>query len=108
MSSASSVSTLSREGAPPRWRADLALALVAMVWGATFVMVKDALTDVSPVLFLGLRFSAATIALGILYAMKRGRSGTSTRSGWMGGVVTGALLYVGYLFQTLGLRLTTP
>ena len=54
---------MNSEQTPPQWRADLALSLVAMIWGGTFVLVKEALTDVSPVLFLGLRFSAATIAL---------------------------------------------
>lgn len=92
--------------APAQWRADLALALVALIWGGTFVLVKDALTDVSPVLFLGLRFSAATIALGILYVLNPSARGI--HPGWAGGIVTGALLYGGYLLQTLGLRLTTP
>ena len=97
---------MNRSAAPAQWRADLALALVAMVWGGTFVVVKDALTDVSPVLFLGLRFSAATIALGVLYVLNPPARGI--HPGWTGGIITGTLLYVGYLLQTLGLRLTTP
>ena len=97
---------MNSERTPPQWRADLALALVAMIWGGTFVLVKDALADVSPVLFLGLRFSAATIALGILYVLNPSEPGA--RGGWAGGVVTGLILYLGYLLQTLGLRLTTP
>src|SRR3954470_21063185 len=102
MSSATTI----RAGTPSRWRADLALALVAMVWGSTFVMVKDALADVSPVLFLGLRFSAASAVLTILYVTKSRPA--VPRGGWIGGVVTGGLLFVGFLFQTFGLRLTTP
>src|SRR3954454_6398770 len=97
MSSATAI----RAGTPSRWRADLALAMVAMVWGSTFVMVKDALADVSPVLFLGLRFSAATAVLTILYLMKTRPA--VPRGGWTGGVITGALLYRGFLFQTFGL-----
>ncbi len=97
---------MKNERTPAQWRADLALALVAMVWGGTFVLVKSALADVSPVLFIGLRFTAATIALGVLYVLNP--SETGRRGGWAGGVVTGALLYLGYLLQTLGLRLTTP
>ena len=101
---------MNSERTPPQWRADLALALVAMVWGGTFVLVKGALADVSPVLFLALRFSAATIALGVLYVLNpsgRGARG-GKYGGWTGGIVTGALLYLGYLLQTQGLRLTTP
>lgn len=97
---------MSSDQTPPQWRADLALALVAMIWGGTFVLVKDALTDVSPVLFLGLRFSVATLALSVLYVVNPSERGA--RGGWAGGVVTGVLLFLGYLFQTLGLRLTTP
>ena len=97
---------MNSERTPPQWRADLALALVAMIWGGTFVLVKDALADVSPVLFLGLRFSAATIALGVLYFLNPSEPGR--RGGWTGGIVTGVVLYLGYLLQTLGLRLTTP
>ncbi len=94
------------ERRPPRWRTDLSLAAVAMIWGATFVLVKGALSDVSPVLFLGLRFSAATLALGCLYL--RNPSGRVARGGWSGGAITGVFLYAGYLLQTLGLRFTTP
>ena len=74
---------MNSERTPPQWRADLALALVAMIWGGTFVLVKDALADVSPVLFLGLRFSAATMALGIVYALNPAERGS--RGGWTGG-----------------------
>jgi hypothetical protein len=30
-------------GAPARWRVDLSLVLVTLIWGATFVLVKRAL-----------------------------------------------------------------
>src|ERR1700712_2267909 len=95
-----------RSATPPQWRADLALALVAMVWGATFVMVKDALNNISAVLFLGLRFSAATVALGIMYALHP--RPTKSRTQWRCGAIPGTLLYVGYLLQPLGFRLTPP
>jgi len=98
---------MNRDQRPPQWRADLALALVALVWGGTFVLVKDALESVSPVLFLGLRFSAATMALGILFILKPSGPAGAARH-WGGGIITGTLLYFGYLLQTLGLRLTTP
>jgi drug/metabolite transporter (DMT)-like permease len=34
-----------------RLRADLALGLCTLIWGATFVLVKDALADISVVLY---------------------------------------------------------
>jgi drug/metabolite transporter (DMT)-like permease len=79
---------------------------VAFVWGSTFVLVKAALEDISPVLFLALRFSIATVALGLLYVRRHGA--TITGRTWLGGIVTGAFLYTGYVFQTVGLRFTTP
>lgn len=87
------------------WKAELSLAAVCLAWGSTFVLVKNALADVSTVLFLALRFSAAAILLGGLYAARGGRL---TRKGFAAGVLTGALLYSGYLLQTVGLRWTTP
>ena len=47
-----------------RHKADLALGLNTLIWGATFTIVKTALRDISPVLFLALRFSLATVVLG--------------------------------------------
>lgn len=88
-------------------RAELALVLVALVWGATFVLVKAALEGVSTLLFLALRFSLAGVVLAVAY---RGRmSWLSRRSRpFAGGLTAGVCLFGGYLFQTLGLRFTTP
>ncbi|MCW5978263.1 MAG: DMT family transporter [Bryobacteraceae bacterium] len=89
-------------------RAEFALVVVAFIWGSTFVLVKAALPDVSTLLFLALRFTLASVALAIAY---RGHlSGMFARPavGVREGVVAGAFLFGGYVFQTLGLRLTTP
>ena len=48
-------------------RAEAALVLNTLIWGSTFVLVKQALRDVSPVLFLALRFTLATVALLVLF-----------------------------------------
>ena len=50
-----------------RWKAELALAFNAVIWGTTFVLVKGALHQISPVLFLVMRFSLATVALAVLF-----------------------------------------
>ena len=88
-----------------RRKAEAALVLNTVVWGATFVLVKAALVDVTPLLFLALRFSLAT---GALLALFRGSrrvpfSGKAAAAGALAGV----FLFSGYLFQTLGLQLTT-
>ena len=50
-----------------RRAAEAALVFNVILWGATFVLVKAALADVSPVLFLALRFTLATGALLIAF-----------------------------------------
>ena len=85
--------------------AEALLVWNALIWGATFVVVKSALAGISPLYFLALRFSLATVALLVLF---RG-VGKSARD-WKSvgaGVLIGSLLFAGYLTQTLGLRLTS-
>lgn len=86
------------------WRADLALAFVTLIWGATFTVVKQALADCSTLLFLGLRFTLATLALALVFRKRAIERGLALR----GGLIAGTFLFIGYLFQTLGLRFTTP
>jgi len=92
---------------PASWRADLALAGIALIWGATFVLVKEALRDASTLVFLSLRFALATLALGC--ASRPLAAKFSERAVLMrGGLAAGLCLFAGYLLQTLGLRYTTP
>ena len=88
-----------------RRKADAALFFNTVVWGSTFVLVKAALDDISPLYFLALRFSLAAIALAILF-----RGTRNARWNWRtagAGALAGGFLYSGYLLQTLGLRLTS-
>jgi drug/metabolite transporter (DMT)-like permease len=88
-----------------RWFASIALVGVAMVWGSTFVMVKEAVASFPPWSFLGLRFVVATIAFLVLFPSTLRRF---TRPTLLAGLVAGALLTAGYVFQTLGLTMTSP
>jgi drug/metabolite transporter (DMT)-like permease len=83
----------------------LLLVLTAAIWGSTFVVVKDALHDVSPLLFNLLRMIIATIVLAAIY--HRDLRGLK-RSHLAGGAVVGLCLAAGYSFQTAGLARTTP
>ncbi len=91
-----------------RLRADLALALVALVWGTTFVVVKQAITQISALYFLTLRFSLATLCL-LIFLLPRLRSlpPDALRYGLRGGFITGIFLWGGYVLQTLGLHYTS-
>jgi drug/metabolite transporter (DMT)-like permease len=98
-----------------RARAEAALLFNTVIWGATFVLVKQALNDVSPLLFLAMRFALATAALIPLVMRARGpRKSAGHGPAPHGlarqvaaGVLCGTFLFSGYIFQTLGLRLTT-
>lgn len=83
----------------------LAILAAALIWGASFVGMKE-LTAVMPVQYvLAIRFtlSAAVMSLALLPRLKR-----LTRSTVWRGLVIGAFLYAAYAFQTYGVSLTTP
>lgn len=90
-----------------RWRADLALASVCFVWGSTFILVKEALADVSPLLFLALRFAVAAVALAILFRGRHTFSPGGHTAELRAGFVVGFFLFAGYVTQTVGLKYTT-
>ena len=88
-----------------RRAAEAALIFNVIIWGATFVLIKAALADVSPVLFLALRFTLATVAMAAAF-----RGAAMPWRSWKtagAGAAAGTFLFFAYLFQTVGLRLTT-
>jgi drug/metabolite transporter (DMT)-like permease len=90
---------------PRKLKADLLLIFCTLIWGATFVLVKDALANASVFVFLALRFLLATIALIFMYGRQLRAAGAS---GFRAGAVIGCCMFGGYAFQTAGLALTTP
>lgn len=84
--------------------AQLLLLAVVAIWGATFALVKNALTDASPLLFNLLRMAIAAAALAIINRRQLRRLPRRT---YGAGMVAGLLLAAGYQFQTLGLARTT-
>jgi drug/metabolite transporter (DMT)-like permease len=97
----------SSQTSPARWKADLALAVVALVWGTTFVVVKQALLEISAVYFLAVRFALASTCMLLLFS--RGFRRMPARAIWrglLGGAITGVFLWLGYMLQTFGLKYT--
>ena len=84
--------------------AKLALVLVAIIWGVTFIIVKNALNDAPPFSFASLRFGIATILTLILVNQK---IFTLTKHEINGGIFCGFFLFLGYAFQNFGLMHTT-
>jgi len=90
-----------------RWQAELALVFVTLIWGSTFVVVKEALDSASTLLFLALRFGLASLALLVVFRrMHMAMLGQKRLI--LGGALAGVCLFGGYVFQTFGLRTTTP
>jgi len=85
----------------------LALVLVNLVFGATFVVVKDAMTHMAPIRFLALRFLVAgPLLLAVAWLVQR--PALARRSTWRDGLVLGALLSAAFALQTMGLVFATP
>lgn len=80
-----------------RLYADLGLLAVALIWGATFPVVKIALEYISPFTFNSIRF-LLTFTLFIPFIRKR-----ELKSGMKIGFAS----FLGYAFQTVGLEFTT-
>jgi drug/metabolite transporter (DMT)-like permease len=89
---------------PQTRRAHILLLLVAALWGATFVLVKDALSDASPLVFNLLRMTIAFACLAVVYQKHLRRI---TKKSLAAGAMVGACLAAGYQFQTAGLARTT-
>lgn len=90
------------------WRAESALALVALVWGTTFVVVKQALGHISTTYFLSIRFWLAAVCMLLLFVRPFHRAGLArVVEGLRGGAIAGVFLWLGYMLQTFGLKYTT-
>ncbi|MGZ9639582.1 DMT family transporter [Bacillus cereus] len=90
------------------WIAPLALLFVSFIWGATFVVVQNAMSFVGPFTFNGIRFLFAGIILlfvQIIFSQKTSKQDIKHSS--TAGIIVGFFLFVGYLLQTFGLLYTT-
>lgn len=82
--------------------ARIVLVLVTVIWGSTFLVIKDAMHTIAPSWFLGIRFLLATLVL-TPWALR-----DSKPTPWVTGLVAGVFLFLGYYLQTLGLKFTGP
>lgn len=88
--------------------ADVSLLLVALIWGATFVLVQNAISFLEPFSFNAVRFFTAAVLLGgWLLLFQRKQVNETSKKLIASGVFIGIWLFLGYAFQTLGLLYTT-
>src|SRR5690348_16387619 len=82
---------------------DASLLYVAAIWGSTFIVVKDSLRNIDPIVMVGYRFLLAALFLLIFLIIKK-------KVFWKNlipGIVLGILLWLIYIPQTVGLLYTT-
>jgi drug/metabolite transporter (DMT)-like permease len=85
-------------------RAVIAMVGATLLWGATFVVTRDALAAIAPLpLVLG-RFSVALAVFLVAVALRPSRL---NRAAWLGGLASGSLTAGSYLFQAIGLTDTS-
>jgi drug/metabolite transporter (DMT)-like permease len=87
-----------------RLKADLALMFCSLIWGVTFVVVKNALSYSSVFIFLAIRFTLAAILMAALRPNSLKRIDTQEI---FAGLRLAFFMFVGYAFQTTGLQYTT-
>lgn len=82
-----------------------ALLLAAMIWGTSFVVMKDSVEVFDPPVLLGIRFTIGCLLLCLIFIKKLKKL---NKSYFLKGGLLGALLFSAYYTQTLGLTDTTP
>lgn len=84
--------------------ANIALFVVALVWGGGFIVTKGALDFMDPVYLLVLRFSVSAVLMGLVFH-KRMRK--ATKEDLIASSKIGLFLYLAFMLQTIGLQFTT-
>ena len=87
-------------------KADLSLALVAIIWGTGFVASKIALdANLAPFQIMTYRFFISSIAMVILFWKEFKKIKLPVLKA---GSLIGFFLFIAFAFQTIGLQYTTP
>ncbi len=88
-----------------RFKAHFALLVCSFFWGVTFVVVKDALADISVFAYLTARFLLGSLPMIWIYRKDLRKL---TREEAWAGIQVGLFMAGGYAFQTAGIARTTP
>ena len=83
----------------------VALLTAALIWGSSFIVMKNAVEGVPVFMLLGIRFTVGCLLLMLIFHR---RLKTIGKKQLLHGAVVGTLLFAAYTVQTFGLRETTP
>lgn len=84
----------------------LLLVVATVIWGLSYVVMKDAVDIVEPAYLIGFRFLATGVILSVVF-WRRMRL-AFTKDYLVKGLVLGMLCFLGFWVQTIGLDNTTP
>jgi len=85
-------------------QAEIYLLGIVVIWGSTFAIIKGILDQILPFTFLAYRFFLAAF---VLYVIFWKRSKNINKIILKKGSLIGIFLFLGYAFQTVGLKYTT-
>ena len=89
---------------PTEFLADLSLLFVAIIWGSTFIIVKQSVENIPVFSFLFMRFALAGMLLILINAPKLKAIDKGVLAD---GVMLGIALFLAYAFQTFALTTTS-
>lgn len=85
--------------------ADISLVFVSLIWGSSFIIVKDTLIYLNEYFLLFVRFAIATGILGLYLLLKK--INPFKYDILKEGAILGLILFIGLGTQTIGLKYTT-
>jgi drug/metabolite transporter (DMT)-like permease len=85
-------------------RHDALLVLITLIWGSTFLIVKNTVRLSGPFTYLALSYGIGGIILVLIFHRRLMRI---SRAELLSGLVLGMILFTAYALQTIGLQYTT-
>lgn len=86
-------------------KGSLLLMVAALIWGSSFIVMKSAVDFLTPAVLLLIRFTLASIILGVMFFRQIKQMNYIQM---IYGMITGCCLFFAYFVQTWGLSFTTP
>jgi len=81
----------------------LAMVVATLLWGGTFVAIRDTVASVPPATLVAWRFALAGLLFAVVLLFRRR---VPSRDDLLGGALSGVLMVGGFYFQAVGMRST--
>lgn len=85
--------------------AKISLFIAAIIWGSSFLIVKNSMDVMQPHMLLAFRFTIGAVLLAVIFYK---RLLVINKDYLLRGICIGACLFLGYSLQTIGITDTTP